>query len=93
MADDHSLNARVPEGETVWSFDGCLFRILNSSLQEAEGEYKAALAANPFEEESERRLGEIAAVRGDQKEADEDSRDPYSFKAMTRKRTSTWQRY
>jgi tetratricopeptide (TPR) repeat protein len=37
--------------------------------QEAEGEYKAALAVNPFDEESERRLGEIAAVRGDQKEA------------------------
>jgi tetratricopeptide (TPR) repeat protein len=37
--------------------------------QEAEGEYKAALAVNPFDEESERRLGEIAAERGDQKEA------------------------
>jgi tetratricopeptide (TPR) repeat protein len=37
--------------------------------QEAEGEYKAALAVNPFDEESERRLGEIAAGRGDQKEA------------------------
>jgi tetratricopeptide (TPR) repeat protein len=37
--------------------------------QEAEGEYKAALAINPFDEESERRLGEIAAGRGDQKEA------------------------
>jgi tetratricopeptide (TPR) repeat protein len=34
--------------------------------QEAEGEYKAALAVNPFDEESERRLGEIAAERGDQ---------------------------
>jgi cytochrome c-type biogenesis protein CcmH/NrfG len=37
--------------------------------QEAEAEYKAALAVNPFDEESERRLGEIAADRGDQKEA------------------------
>ena len=37
--------------------------------REAEGEYKAALAVNPFDEESERRLGEIAAQRGDQKEA------------------------
>jgi tetratricopeptide (TPR) repeat protein len=37
--------------------------------QEAEGEYKAALAVNPFDEESERRLGEIAAERGNQKEA------------------------
>jgi tetratricopeptide (TPR) repeat protein len=37
--------------------------------QGAEGEYKAALAVNPFDEESERRLGEIAAERGDQKEA------------------------
>jgi len=39
--------------------------------QEAEAEYKAALAVNPFDEESERRLGEIAAERGDQKEADQ----------------------
>jgi tetratricopeptide (TPR) repeat protein len=37
--------------------------------QEAEVEYKAALAVNPFDEESERRLGEIAAERGEQKEA------------------------
>jgi tetratricopeptide (TPR) repeat protein len=37
--------------------------------REAEVEYKAALAVNPFDEESERRLGEIAAERGEQKEA------------------------
>jgi tetratricopeptide (TPR) repeat protein len=41
----------------------------STEKQEAEGEYKAALAVNPFDEESERRLGEIAAERGDQKEA------------------------
>ncbi len=37
--------------------------------EEAEGEYKAALALNPLDEESERSLGEIAAARNDQKEA------------------------
>jgi tetratricopeptide (TPR) repeat protein len=41
----------------------------STEKQEAEGEYKAALAVNPFDEESERRLGEIAAERGNQKEA------------------------
>jgi tetratricopeptide (TPR) repeat protein len=41
----------------------------STEKQEAEGEYKAALAINPFDEESERRLGEIAAERGNQKEA------------------------
>lgn len=41
----------------------------STEKREAEGEYKAALAVNPFDEESERRLGEIAAERGDQKEA------------------------
>jgi tetratricopeptide (TPR) repeat protein len=37
--------------------------------QEAENEYKAALAANPFDEQSEIRLGDIAAQRNDLKEA------------------------
>jgi tetratricopeptide (TPR) repeat protein len=37
--------------------------------EEAEGEYKAALALNPLDEESERSLGGIAAARNDQKEA------------------------
>jgi tetratricopeptide (TPR) repeat protein len=41
----------------------------STEKREAEGEYKAALVVNPFDEESERRLGEIAAERGDQKEA------------------------
>jgi len=36
---------------------------------EAEQEYKAALAANPFDERAERRLGDIAARRSDLKEA------------------------
>jgi len=36
---------------------------------EAEHEYKAALAANPFDERSECRLGEIAARRSDLKDA------------------------
>src|SRR5260370_4976941 len=45
----------------------------NSSVkdgpQEAEKEYGAALAVNPFDEKSECRLGDIAAQRGDQKDA------------------------
>jgi tetratricopeptide (TPR) repeat protein len=45
----------------------------NSSVkdgpQEAEKEYRAALAVNPFDEKSECRLGDIAAQRGDQKDA------------------------
>lgn len=36
---------------------------------EAEGEYKAALAVNQFDEKAESRLGYIAAQRGDLKEA------------------------
>ncbi len=36
---------------------------------EAEQEYKAALAANPFDERAERRLGDIAARRADLKDA------------------------
>jgi tetratricopeptide (TPR) repeat protein len=39
--------------------------------QEAESEYKAALEANPFDEQSECRLGEIALQRDDLKEANE----------------------
>jgi tetratricopeptide (TPR) repeat protein len=37
--------------------------------EEAEGEYKAALAVSPFDEQSDRRLGEIAAARNEPKEA------------------------
>jgi tetratricopeptide (TPR) repeat protein len=37
--------------------------------QEAETEYRAALAANPMDEQSERRLGEIAFQAGDLKAA------------------------
>jgi len=39
--------------------------------QEAESEYKAALEANPFDEQSECRLGDIAFQRADFKEANE----------------------
>jgi tetratricopeptide (TPR) repeat protein len=39
------------------------------SLVEAESEYKAALQANPFDEQSECRLGDIALRRNDVKEA------------------------
>jgi Tfp pilus assembly protein PilF len=39
------------------------------SLAEAESEYKAALQANPSDEQSECRLGEIALRRNDAKEA------------------------
>jgi tetratricopeptide (TPR) repeat protein len=37
--------------------------------EEAEREYKAALEVNALDEKSECRLGDIAALRGDQKEA------------------------
>ena len=37
--------------------------------EEAESEYKAALEANPFDEQSEIRLGDIAVQRNDLKEA------------------------
>jgi tetratricopeptide (TPR) repeat protein len=47
----------------------------NSSVpggrQEAEKEYQAALAANPNDEKAECKLGELAALRGDQKTAAE----------------------
>jgi tetratricopeptide (TPR) repeat protein len=47
--------------------------LTNSSARadqdEAEQQYKAALAANPFDEKSECRLGEIAARRSDLKDA------------------------
>ena len=39
------------------------------SRQEAENEYKAALEINPFDEQSERRLGDIAARKNDLQEA------------------------
>jgi tetratricopeptide (TPR) repeat protein len=39
--------------------------------QEAEKEYKAALESNPFDEQSECRLADIALKRGDLKEANE----------------------
>ena len=39
------------------------------SLAEAESEYKAALQANPSDEQSECRLGDIALRRNDMKEA------------------------
>jgi tetratricopeptide (TPR) repeat protein len=39
--------------------------------QEAENEYKAALQANPFDEQAECRLADIALQRGDLKEASE----------------------
>jgi len=47
-----------------------LAEMLNSSStpdapQQAELEYKAALAVNPFDEKSECRLGELAAAKGD----------------------------
>jgi tetratricopeptide (TPR) repeat protein len=38
-------------------------------LEVAEKEYKAALVADPFDEKSECRLGDIAAQRGDSKES------------------------
>ena len=44
-------------------------RATAESRQEAENEYKAALEVNPLDEESERRLGDVAARRNDLKEA------------------------
>ncbi|MGH9405302.1 MAG: tetratricopeptide repeat protein [Terriglobia bacterium] len=49
-----------------------LAEVLNASTatrEEAESEYKKALALNPFDEASERRLGDIAAERGNLKES------------------------
>lgn len=49
-----------------------LAEVLNASAatrEEAEGEYKKALALNPFDEASECRLGDIAAEEGDLKDA------------------------
>ena len=50
-----------------------LAELLNTSpggrQEEAESEYKKALALNPFDEASECRLGDIAAQRNDLKEA------------------------
>jgi Tfp pilus assembly protein PilF len=50
-----------------------MLRTLSSpdARQEAETEYKAALEMNPFDEQSECRLGEIALQRDDLKEANE----------------------
>jgi tetratricopeptide (TPR) repeat protein len=39
--------------------------------QEAESEYRAALAVNPLDEKSECRLGDLAALKGDPKAANE----------------------
>jgi tetratricopeptide (TPR) repeat protein len=50
-----------------------LAEMLNSEpsrRDEAEKEYQAALEANPLDEKSECRLGEIAALRGDLKDAE-----------------------
>jgi tetratricopeptide (TPR) repeat protein len=41
---------------------------------QAEGEYKAALKANQYDEKSWRRLGEIMAAKGDYRAAEEDYR-------------------
>jgi tetratricopeptide (TPR) repeat protein len=53
-----------------------LAEMLNNSTipngrQEAESEYRAALAANSLDEKSECRLGDLAALKGDQKVANE----------------------
>jgi len=53
-----------------------LAEMLNNSTipngrQEAESEYRAALAVNPWDEKSECRLGDLAALRGDPKAANE----------------------
>lgn len=52
-----------------------LAEMLNSTIpngrQEAESEYRAALAANPSDEKSECRLGDLAALKGDAKAANE----------------------
>jgi len=42
---------------------------VKDGAEEAEREYRAALEVNPLDEKSECRLGDIAALRGDQKEA------------------------
>lgn len=45
----------------------------DASLQaQAEAEYQAALAVNPFDEKAESRLGDLATKRGDLKQADAD---------------------
>ena len=52
-----------------------LAEMLNSTIpngrQEAESEYRAALAINPSDEKSECRLGDLAALKGDLKAANE----------------------
>jgi len=53
-----------------------LAEMLNNSTipngrQEAESEYRAALAVNPLDEKSECRLGDLAASKGDPKAANE----------------------
>ncbi len=53
-----------------------LAEMLNSSTipngrQEAESEYRAALAVNPLDEKSQCRLGDLAALKGDPKAANE----------------------
>ena len=53
-----------------------LAEMLNNSTipngrQEAESEYRAALAVNPLDEKSECRLGDLAALKGDSKAANE----------------------
>ncbi len=53
-----------------------LAEMLNNSAipngrQEAESEYRAALDANPLDEKSECRLGDLAALKGDPKGANE----------------------
>lgn len=70
-----------------------LAELLNSSTDpalhaQAKNEYEAALAADPFDEKAERRLGELAARAGDLKTASADySRalklQPNDSKAMT----------
>src|SRR5260370_8810013 len=53
-----------------------LAEMLNNSTipngrQEAESEYRAALAVNPLDEKSECRLRDLAALKGDSKAANE----------------------
>jgi len=53
-----------------------LAEMLNNSAipngrEEAEREYEASLAANPWDEKSECRLGDLAALKGDQKATNE----------------------
>ncbi|HUN83405.1 MAG TPA: tetratricopeptide repeat protein [Terracidiphilus sp.] len=53
-----------------FDFGNLLFNSTDQKLQaEAEAQFKAALAANPFDEKSQLMLGEIAAQRGDMKAA------------------------